>query len=87
MWDMHRVRNSVILCETNCNFHLDLSWWGLLLGDYRDQRVVEHEGVTIGLSQFWHAKRPTLPRMVPLPFLLAHAYNVPSHNGNILIQQ
>ncbi|MBW1982317.1 MAG: sterol desaturase family protein [Deltaproteobacteria bacterium] len=66
--DMHRVHHSVVIKETNSNFGFNLPWWDRLFGTYRDQPAAGHRGMTIGLSQFRHAQRLTLPWMLVLPF-------------------
>lgn len=66
--DMHRVHHSVFDFETNSNFGFNLPWWDRLLGTYRDQPELGHEGMTIGLKQFRDPSRLTLPRILALPF-------------------
>lgn len=67
--DMHRVHHSVTIRETNSNFGFNLPWWDRLLGTYRDQPAAGHTGMTIGLSQFRHARRLTFPWILVLPFV------------------
>ena len=67
--DMHRVHHSVIIRETNSNYGFNLSWWDRLFGTYCAQPAKGHEGMTIGLSQFRHSRRLTLPRLLVLPFI------------------
>jgi sterol desaturase/sphingolipid hydroxylase (fatty acid hydroxylase superfamily) len=67
--DMHRVHHSVLDFETNSNFGFNLPWWDRLMGTYRDQPKLGHEGMTIGLAQFRDASRLTLPKMLVLPFI------------------
>jgi sterol desaturase/sphingolipid hydroxylase (fatty acid hydroxylase superfamily) len=67
--DMHRVHHSVIIRETNSNFGFNFPWWDRLMGTYRAQPAADHEGMTIGLSQFRDVKRNTLPWMLVLPFI------------------
>jgi sterol desaturase/sphingolipid hydroxylase (fatty acid hydroxylase superfamily) len=66
--DMHRVHHSVFAFETNSNFGFNLPWWDRLMGTYRDQPKLGHEGMTIGLAQFRDPSRLTLPKMLVLPF-------------------
>src|SRR3989304_10030498 len=47
--DMHRVHHSIEERETNSNFGFNLPWWDRLLGTYRAQPRMGHEGLTLGL--------------------------------------
>jgi sterol desaturase/sphingolipid hydroxylase (fatty acid hydroxylase superfamily) len=67
--DMHRVHHSVFPNETNSNFGFNLSWWDKLLGTYRAQPRLGHEGMSIGLNQFRDQSRLSLPRLITLPFI------------------
>lgn len=68
--DMHRVHHSVEDREANSNFGFNLPWWDRLLGTYRAQPSMGHEGMTIGLRDFRDTKRCTnLPGMLAIPFL------------------
>lgn len=67
--DMHRVHHSVIIRETNSNYGFSLPWWDRLLGTYKNQPDMGHEGMTIGLSQFRDPKRLTLTWLIILPFV------------------
>jgi sterol desaturase/sphingolipid hydroxylase (fatty acid hydroxylase superfamily) len=67
--DMHRVHHSVFPFETNSNFGFNMPWWDRLMGTYRPQPRLGHEGMTIGLNQFRDPARLTLPRMLALPFV------------------
>jgi sterol desaturase/sphingolipid hydroxylase (fatty acid hydroxylase superfamily) len=67
--DMHRVHHSVIIRETNSNYGFNFPWWDRLLGTYKDQPDMGHEGMTIGLSQFRDSKRLSLPWLIILPFV------------------
>ena len=67
--DMHRVHHPVIIRETNRNYGFNLPWWDRLLGTYKNQPDLGHEGMTIGLSQFRDPKRLTLPWLIILPFV------------------
>jgi sterol desaturase/sphingolipid hydroxylase (fatty acid hydroxylase superfamily) len=66
--DMHRVHHSIVVNETNSNFGFNLSWWDRLLGTYRAQPGVGHEGMTIGIEQFRQARELWLDRMLLQPF-------------------
>ena len=67
--DMHRVHHSVLPSETNSNFGFNLPWWDRLLGTYRAQPSLGHDGIIIGLNQFRDPARLTLPWIIALPFL------------------
>jgi sterol desaturase/sphingolipid hydroxylase (fatty acid hydroxylase superfamily) len=67
--EMHRVHHSVIIRETNSNFGFNLPWWDRLFGTYKAQPAADHEGMTIGLSQFRDPKRLSLPWLLILPFI------------------
>ena len=67
--DMHRVHHSVFPSETNSNFGFNLPWWDRLLGTYRAQPSLGHDGIIIGLNQFRDPARLTLPWIIALPFL------------------
>lgn len=68
--DMHRVHHSTEDYETNSNFGFNLPWWDRLLGTYRAQPRMGHEGMTIGLLDFRDRKRcVTLPGMLEIPFI------------------
>jgi sterol desaturase/sphingolipid hydroxylase (fatty acid hydroxylase superfamily) len=66
--DMHRVHHSVFPFETNSNFGFNSPWWDRLMGTYRDQPQMGHEGMTIGLKQFRDPSRLTLFKILALPF-------------------
>ena len=66
--DMHRVHHSVFDFETNSNFGFNLPWWDRLMGTYRDQPKLGHEGMTIGLHQFREPSGLTFFRILALPF-------------------
>jgi sterol desaturase/sphingolipid hydroxylase (fatty acid hydroxylase superfamily) len=65
--DMHRVHHSVFPFEANSNFGFNMPWWDRLMGTYRPQPRMGHEGMTIGLNQFRDPHRLTLPWMLILP--------------------
>ncbi len=67
--EMHRVRHSVLIRETNSNFGFNLPRWARLLGTYKDQPVAGYVGMTIDLSQFRNPKRLTLLWLLVLPFI------------------
>jgi sterol desaturase/sphingolipid hydroxylase (fatty acid hydroxylase superfamily) len=77
--DMHRVHHSVFPFEANSNFGFNAPWWDRLMGTYRDQPRLGHEGMTIGLNQFRDPGRLTLPWMLILPFV--------GHVGNYAINR
>jgi len=64
--DMHRIHHSTRLVETNSNFGFSVSWWDRLCGTYCTEPALEHERMTIGLSDY-----PTslsLGHLLVLPF-------------------
>ena len=67
--DMHRVHHSVFPGETNSNYGFNLSWWDRLMGTYRAQPRLGHQGMTIGLNQFRDPSKLTLLWMLILPFV------------------
>ncbi len=67
--DMHRVHHSSIKRETNSNYGFSLSCWDRLFGTYRDQPMLGHEAMEIGLTQFRDRSRLTLPWLLILPFI------------------
>lgn len=67
--DMHRVHHSVFPVETNSNFGFNMPWWDRLMGTYRAQPSLGHDGMTIGLNQFRDPALLTLPRILILPFI------------------
>jgi sterol desaturase/sphingolipid hydroxylase (fatty acid hydroxylase superfamily) len=67
--DMHRVHHSVFPSETNSNYGFNLSWWDGIMGTYRAQPRLGHQGMTIGLNQFRDPSRLTLLWMLILPFV------------------
>ncbi len=68
--DMHRVHHSIEERETNSNFGFNLPWWDRLLGTYRAQPRMGHEGMTIGLEDFRDKRRCVmLPGMLSIPFI------------------
>lgn len=67
--DMHRVHHSMEDHETNSNFGFNLPWWDRLLGTYRAQPRLGHEGMTIGLRDFRDSRHcVNLPGMLAIPF-------------------
>lgn len=67
--DMHRVHHSVFPSETNSNYGFNLSWWDRIMGTYRPQPRLGHEGMTIGLNQFRDPTKLSLLGMLTLPFV------------------
>jgi sterol desaturase/sphingolipid hydroxylase (fatty acid hydroxylase superfamily) len=67
--DMHRVHHSIEPRETNSNFGFNLSLWDRLLGTYRAQPALGHEGMTIGITQFREPRASRLDRLLIQPFL------------------
>ncbi len=68
--DMHRVHHSMEDHETNSNFGFNLSWWDRLLGTYRDQPRMGHEGLTIGIRDFRDTNHcVNLSGMLAIPFI------------------
>ena len=65
--EMHRVHHSVIPAETNSNFGFNVTWWDRLLGTYRAQPEVGHEGMTISIEQFRTRRDLFLDRMLVQP--------------------
>jgi len=66
--DMHRVHHSVIPREANSNFGFNLPWWDRLMGTYRAQPQMGHDGMTIGLEQFRDPRELWLDRLLAQPF-------------------
>ena len=66
--DMHRVHHSIIVSETNSNYGFNLPWWDRLFGTYRAQPQAGHLEMTIGLSQYQHARHQGLAWILSLPF-------------------
>lgn len=68
--DMHRVHHSMEDYEANSNFGFNLPWWDRLLGTYRAQPHMGHEGMTIGLRDFRDTKHcVNLRGMLAIPFI------------------
>ena len=68
--DMHRVHHSVEEHETNTNFGFNMPWWDRLLGTYRNQPRMGHEGMIIGIRDFQDTKHCViLPGMLAIPFV------------------
>jgi len=66
--DMHRVHHSVFPSETNSNYGFNLSWWDRIMGTYRAQPRLGHDGMTIGIEQFRSSRELWLDRMLLQPF-------------------
>ena len=68
--DMHRVHHSADSNETNTNFGFNMPWWDRLLGTYKNQPHLGHEGMIIGLREFRDVRQSTiLPLMLAIPFV------------------
>ncbi len=67
--DMHRVHHSVFPNETNSNYGFNLPWWDRLMGTYKPQPRLGHDGMTIGLHQFRDPHALTLGVLLLLPFV------------------
>lgn len=65
--DMHRVHHSVTIRETNSNFGFNLPWWDRLFGTYRDQPVMDHESMPLGISLFRKEADLFLGKLLILP--------------------
>lgn len=65
--DMHRVHHSVTIRETNSNFGFNLPWWDRLFGTYRDQPVMDHESMPLGISPFRKEADLFLGKLLILP--------------------
>lgn len=66
--DMHRVHHSVIFRESNTNFGFNLPIWDRLLGTYTDQPRDGHDGMRIGLEEYYDQRRQSLWWLLALPF-------------------
>jgi sterol desaturase/sphingolipid hydroxylase (fatty acid hydroxylase superfamily) len=68
--DMHRVHHSVEPEETNSNFGFNLSLWDRLMGTYRQQPRLGHQGMDIGIISLGDPKITTrLTGMLMIPFI------------------
>uniref|UniRef100_A0A7C4W0W6 Sterol desaturase family protein n=1 Tax=Desulfatirhabdium butyrativorans TaxID=340467 RepID=A0A7C4W0W6_9BACT len=65
--DMHRVHHSVTIRETNSNFGFNLPWWDRLFGTYRDQPVMDHETMPLGIAPFRKDTDLSLGNLLILP--------------------
>lgn len=65
---MYRAHHSIAEHETNSDFGFNLPWWDRLLGTYRAQPRMGHEGMTISLVDFRHCVM--LPGMLAIPFII-----------------
>ena len=65
--DMHRVHHSTIRRETNSNYGFNLPWWDYLLGTYRAQPKLGHEGMRIGLAHIPAERAVGLHRLLAIP--------------------
>jgi sterol desaturase/sphingolipid hydroxylase (fatty acid hydroxylase superfamily) len=67
--DMHRVHHSQIRRETNSNYGFNLPWWDYLLGTYRSQPRLGHEGMQIGLENVPARQAVGLHWLLALPVM------------------
>jgi sterol desaturase/sphingolipid hydroxylase (fatty acid hydroxylase superfamily) len=67
--DMHRVHHSIVVEEGNNNYGFSVPWWDRLFGTYRAQPAAGHEGMTIGVRDFFDVRYSRLPEMLATPFL------------------
>ncbi len=65
--DMHRVHHSVTIRETNSNFGFNLPWWDRLFGTYRDQPILDHEMMPLGIAPFRNEAELFLGKLLILP--------------------
>lgn len=65
--DMHRVHHSIEREETDSNYGFNLAIWDRFFGTYVAQPKAGHEGMKIGLPQFY---KTTLPTKLGWSFLL-----------------
>jgi sterol desaturase/sphingolipid hydroxylase (fatty acid hydroxylase superfamily) len=66
--DMHRVHHSVRYRESNTNFGFNLPWWDRLFGTYTPQPEDGHEGMRIGLEEYYENRRQSFWWLLALPF-------------------
>ena len=66
--DMHRVHHSTIRRESNTNFGFNLPWWDRLFRTYTAQPQDGHEGMRIGLEEYYDNRRQSLWWLLTLPF-------------------
>lgn len=50
--DMHRVHHSIDMRETDSNYGFNFAFWDRLLGTYKAQPKLGHDGMEIGLKQY-----------------------------------
>ncbi len=67
--DMHRVHHSIIVKEGNNNYGFSIPWWDRLFGTYRAQPAAGHDGMTIGVGEFFDVRYSRLPQMLATPFV------------------
>jgi sterol desaturase/sphingolipid hydroxylase (fatty acid hydroxylase superfamily) len=67
--DMHRVHHSIFPNETNSNYGFNLPWWDRLMGTYKPQPRLGHDGMTIGLRQFRDPGALGLGDLLRMPFV------------------
>lgn len=66
--DMHRVHHSVRFRESNTNYGFNLPWWDRLFRTYTPQPEGGHEGMRIGLEEYYENRRQSLWWLLALPF-------------------
>ncbi len=67
--DMHRVHHSIVVKEGNNNYGFSVPWWDRLFRTYLAQPAAGHEGMTIGVREFFDVRYARLPEMLATPFL------------------
>lgn len=65
--DMHRVHHSTDRRETDSNSGFNAPWWDHLFGTYRDQPVLGHDRITLGIDRFREPRELRLDRMLWQP--------------------
>jgi sterol desaturase/sphingolipid hydroxylase (fatty acid hydroxylase superfamily) len=66
--DMHRVHHSINYNESSSNFGFNIPWWDRLLGTYRDQPALGHEGMVIGVDAFRTPEDLRIGRLLVQPW-------------------
>jgi len=62
------VHHSVRFRESNTNFGFNLPWWDRLFRTYTPQPEDGHEGMRIGLEEYYEERRQSLWWLLALPF-------------------
>jgi sterol desaturase/sphingolipid hydroxylase (fatty acid hydroxylase superfamily) len=65
--DMHRVHHSIDRRETDSNYGFNVPWWDRLFGTYRDQPVLGHVDMMLGIDRFREPRELWLDRMLWQP--------------------